>query len=327
MISGAHQSSEQWVEDEFTPIRQFQGDAVFSEHEKKFKGIVSHSIKDTSLLKETICDALKDNLKCMFATRLLALMRQTIIECSDGNYELESICDCDPIEYGKTFLTCIKLSILRLGKVTVWLKPIIPIENICIDIKTDEQKQLSYLEVSISMVNKFPKVGIVLAVKAILAIARNVSLFMAPKAVGAGQMIQDKQSIDIVLSGADKNNKDAVWTRKTDISDEFHRLWKKNFGESNWRLRMQRDFDQQKIFFVRVGVSPSAIHTMQSILLSKPFVGLQQKDINVTFIGAEPITIEKQAPATIYQASCDQVQGEIFFSISEKFVYYSNLFI
>ena len=59
MISGAHQSSEQWVEDEFTPIRQFQGDAFFSEHEKKFKGIVSHSIKDTSLLKETICDGVK----------------------------------------------------------------------------------------------------------------------------------------------------------------------------------------------------------------------------------------------------------------------------
>ena len=78
----------------------------------------------------------------------------------------------------------------------------IPIEQI--HIVYDKVNKFSHVKVSMGMVERYPKVCIVFAVKVILAIAGNISHFQWDP-MTAIRTRQDRLAISIVLSDADKN--------------------------------------------------------------------------------------------------------------------------
>ena len=293
--------------EQFTPLKEFVGTESFSENEKKFRCIVNNPIKEKSLVK-TVCDVLQENLTCMFLTRLLGLMNEKIFDCNDGRYELESISGCDPREYSNC-KTCIKLTIVRLGEIPVTIKSTIPIKEIYLDKNSIDQEQFSQIVVSISKVNSYPKIGIMFAAKAITAIARNVSFFLATNVVGKGRLRKQNVSfgIDVILPEAEENNREAVFERKKEIIDEFEKLMKSKGNVAisrtnskrkleDWATRSGRDFEHKKTFLVRRGVTPRAIENMENRLKSKDCKPLTYNDIIAQFVGEGTMTIEKIAP-------------------------------
>ena len=310
--------------EKFTPLETIKGDEYFSQNEKTFRCMVDDRIGDEHSVNATICDVLEEDFKCMFALHLLKLMDQTTIDCSDGRYELERIFGTNfklqyrsatksPSIQSQSYntLTCIELAVVPLGKKTgpdTLLCYTIPIEQI--HIVYDKVNKFSHVKVSMGMVERYPKVCIVFAVKVILAIAGNISHFQWDP-MTAIRTRQDRLAINIVLSEAEKNNEKAVWERKMDIIEEFQKL-------------TLDDFEQRKMFFIRLGVSPKSIQRMETALRTKSTHGsmlvwsslspLRQNAIHAEFVGVKTTVIEKYTSALSANVTSShskiQIQGE-----------------
>ena len=306
--------------EEDTVNGRFVGDEKLSRQEHIFRCKIKlpdlEQRMSNQACKQIIQQALTRSETCMFLTRILVLMKNNIITCIDDRYEMESISKCE--QYG------IQLSVIRLSDVPFTINAIIPIKEVSILDSTKEHQRHGYfVEIRIDGVDRFHKIAVVFAIKAIATIVLKASFFSScndKESVNEKDQVAYTKNQDLlietVFSNKEKERFIYLQNRRSIVIDEINQLVKKwenklvirnssirnvyvsigllppRNNEYNIR-RFTDEFHHCKLFLVRNGVTPSSVEEIYKWFVSEQCVPINDSQfIQPKFVNEELFGIE-----------------------------------
>ena len=301
--------------EEDTANGRFVGDEKLSRQEHIFRCKIKlpdlEQRMSNQACTQIIQQALTRSETCMFLTRILVLMKNNIITCMDDRYEIESVSKCE--QYA------IQLSVIRLTDVPFTINAIIPIKEVSILDSTKEHQRHGYfVEIRIDGVDRFHKIAVVFAIKAIATIVLKASFFSScndKESVNEKDQVAYTKNQDLlietVFSNREKERFIYLQNRRSIVIDEINQLVKKwenklVIGNSfvsvvrkkprNIEYNIRRftdEFHHCKLFLVRNGVTPSSVEEIYKWFVSEQCVPINDSQfIQPKFVNEELFGIE-----------------------------------